>query len=281
MSILFNTLLRDSNIPLADVRLIRHKDKRAAKGRSPYELWRDNRSQFELYQAHQKIQNKKRLACKYWAVFVANMSNETMFAGLYAVNFMGLLKQDTPMPHMDGIAERGSCIVFELKLQKALDELVGKLFIDWGDGALAWVQYASRRNKQIVELRTAFREEAFPGFLNLIRPLSDVGKFPKTWIEPLRNSRGVYLLTCPETKEQYVGSATGSDGFWGRWESYIRTGHGNNVALLNRPPTDYQVSILEVAGTNATTDDITNMEGLWQRKLQSREMGLNRNLARG
>ncbi len=39
------------------------------------------------------------------------------------------------------------------------------------------------------------------------------------------------------------------------------------------------MSILEVAGTSATTDDILVMEGRWQSKLQSQEMGLNRNLA--
>jgi hypothetical protein len=280
MPLTINMLLRDAGIPLADVRLVRHKDKRAVKGRTPYELWRDNRPQFELYQSIQSIPNRKKLRGRYWAVFIVNLSNETMFAGLYGVEFKGLLKQDTPRPHMDGVDKRGSCIIFDLTLLDTLSEFIGRLFVDWGDGALAWVQYASRQIKPITELRTEFKEEAFPGFLNLIRPLSDVGKFPKTWIEPLRNSRGVYLLTCPITKEQYVGSATGADGFWGRWQSYVQTGHGNNLELLSREPSDYQVSILEVAGTGATTDDITAMEGLWQRKLQSREMGLNRNLAR-
>lgn len=102
---------------------------------------------------------------------------------------------------------------------------------------------------------------------------------PRSWVAALQSSRGVYLLTCPRTREQYVGSATGEEGFWGRWRSYIDTGHGGNVGLMSRDPSDYQVSILEVAGTSATPDDIRIMEGRWQRKLQSREMGLNRNLA--
>ena len=42
---------------------------------------------------------------------------------------------------------------------------------------------------------------------------------------------------------------------------------------------DYQISILEVAGTSATDHDITEMEGRWQGKLQSKDMGLNLNLA--
>jgi hypothetical protein len=87
----------------------------------------------------------------------------------------------------------------------------------------------------------------------------------------------VYLLTCPKTKEQYVGAAYGDGGFWARWQDYIQTGHGGNVALKSHDPSDYQVSILEVAGTASSDTDILKMEGLWKLKLQSREMGLNRN----
>ncbi len=55
------------------------------------------------------------------------------------------------------------------------------------------------------------------------------------------------------------------------------TGHGGNVALKSREPSDYQVSILEVAGSYANIDDILKMEARWKQKLQSQEMGVNRN----
>ena len=116
--------------------------------------------------------------------------------------------------------------------------------------------------------------------MNFIKPLSQLDNLPRNWITALESSRGVYLLTCPKTREQYVRSATSEQGFWGRWQDYSRTGHGGNVGLLSRGPSDYQVSILEVAGTSATEHDIRSMEGRWQSKLQSREMGLNRNLAK-
>jgi hypothetical protein len=106
--------------------------------------------------------------------------------------------------------------------------------------------------------------------------LSKVAAFPNSWIEVLKNAMGVYLLTCPRTKEQYVGSASGSEGFWHRWMEYAITGHGANVALKSREPSDYQVSILEVAGTNQM-EDILALEARWKRKLQSGEMGLTRN----
>jgi hypothetical protein len=89
--------------------------------------------------------------------------------------------------------------------------------------------------------------------------------------------RGVYLLTCPRTNEQYVGAAHGGDGFLGRWLGYARSGHGGNVGLKSRDPSDYRVSILEVAASSASVEDILAMEARWKDKLQSREMGLNRN----
>ncbi len=101
--------------------------------------------------------------------------------------------------------------------------------------------------------------------------------FHPEWIAILKNAKGVYLLTCPRTKEQYVGSAYGEDGFWGRWQEYVKNGHGGNIGLKSRDPSDYQVSILEVNGSSLGMEEIIGREGLWKQKLQSREMGLNRN----
>jgi len=281
MAIMLNTILREAGLALSDTRLLRHKDNRASKGRSPYELWRDGRSQFELYQSTQRLQNRKKLNVPFWAVFIVNLNDETMFGGIYRVKYRGLLKRDMPSPHIEGdVQKAGTLDQYSLTLDSALEDLIGRLFIDWGPGALAWVQYPERNDKPVTELRRTFREDAFPGFLNFVQPLSKLDKLPKSWITALRASRGVYLLTCPKTKEQYVGSASGEEGFWGRWQNYVQSGHGGNLGLKIRNPSDYQVSILEVAGTSATPDDIGAMEGRWQTKLQSREMGLNRNLAR-
>lgn len=278
MPIMLNTILTEATLYLADVRLLRHKDKRATKGRTPYELWRDNRKQFDLYQSIQSIDKRKSLKAPIWVSFVVTPSDETMFVGIYKAKYRGLLEQDTPTPHMDGgVDKAGSCDFYELTLENSLSDLIGKLFIDWGQGERAWIQRAERQNKRITKLLQEFKEPQFPGFLNFIEALSKLDKLPKDWITALRSSRGIYLLTCPKTKEQYVGSASGADGFWGRWQNYVQTGHGGDVALKSRDASDYHVSILEVAGTASTIDDIIKMEVRWKSKLQSREMGLNRN----
>jgi hypothetical protein len=277
MAITLNTILTDAGLNVAAVRLLRHKDTRASKGRTPYELWRDSPEQFDLYQSTQSFQNREKLKAEYWMSFVATPAEETMFVGLYRSRYRGISEYDIPKPHADGIDPAGSCDIWDLELQEALKDLIGRLTIDWGPGGRAWIQRAERHNKHIIELRTEFKEPEFPGFLNFMEQLSRLEHLPKEWIAVLRSTKGVYLLTCPRTKEQYVGSASGEEGFWQRWEQYAQNGHGGDIALKSRDPSDYQVSILEVAGTASTAEDIVAMETRWKRKLQSRDMGLNRN----
>ncbi len=277
MPIKLNTILAEAGLNVEDVRLLRQKDNRASKGRMPYELWRDFPEQFDLYQSTQSFQNREKLNSKFWASFVVSPSGETIFIGLYRVKYLGISDHDIHRPHMDGVDLAGSCDAYKLEKEIALSELVGKLIIDWGPGERAWVQRADRQNKNVLQLRAEFKEPEFPGFLNFIEPLSKLERLPLSWITALRSTKGVYLLTCHRTKEQYVGSASGEEGFWQRWEEYVRNRHGGNIALKSRDPSDYQVSILEVAGTASTKEDIVAMENRWKRKLQSREMGLNGN----
>lgn len=277
MAITFNSILQNSGINIQEVRLIRHKDSSAKKGQTPYELWRENRIQFELYQSVQSIENRNKLNTAYWAVFIVDFEDRNMFVGLYSVKYTGLLKVDTPKPHTEGIIKAGRCDCYELGLMQPLNDLIGRLFIDWGKGALAWIQYAHKNDKSVTEITKEYSEPDFPGYLNIIMNLSKLGRIPAKWVMMLQNAKGIYLLTCPKTKEQYVGSASGTDGFWGRWCEYISNSHGGNVLLKSRETSDYQVSILEVAGSSASTEDLLKMEKRWKEKLQSREMGLNKN----
>ncbi|MDE8346984.1 MAG: GIY-YIG nuclease family protein [Acidocella sp.] len=278
MALMFNSLLSQYALDPANTILLRHQDSRAARGRTPYELWRDNRPAFDRYQSTQRIKNRDKFSrASVWASFVGTPNGETMLVGIYEAKYAHVITEDTPWPHADGIDLAGTCDLYELHPDQRLADLRGKLFIEWGEGLRSWVQRADRQNKAITELRPEFKEPDFPGFLNLIEPLSKIAGFPKSWIEALKHASGVYLLTCPKTKEQYVGSAYGDEGFWHRWMEYVTTGHGGNVSLKSREPSDYQISILEIAGSSAQVEDILNMEVKWKVKLQSREMGLNKN----
>ncbi|KMS51778.1 hypothetical protein V473_22820 [Sphingobium cupriresistens LL01] len=91
------------------------------------------------------------------------------------------------------------------------------------------------------------------------------------------SSRRRTLAQTGRVSGEHVSSAYGEDGFLGRWTGYARDGHGGNIGLKSRELSDYQVSILEVCGSGLTVDEIIRVEALWKAKLQSREMGLNKN----
>ncbi|MBC7767212.1 MAG: GIY-YIG nuclease family protein [Phycisphaerales bacterium] len=277
MPILFNTLLESAGVSPADTRLLRHQDTRKGAARSVYQLWRDDPGGFEHYQRHQDMTHRSSLASSYWASFVLAPDRALLFVGLYRViertpleaTFLNVLTGANDPP--------GTVDAYTLEPAEQLRDLSGVLAIDWGAGTRAWIQRADNQNKRVLELRKEFKEPEFPGFAALITQLSEVTALPPSWVTALSASRGVYLLTCPETREQYVGAAYGDQGFVGRWMQYAATGHGENVALKSRDPSDYRISILEVAGSAANADDVLAMEARWKAKLQSREMGLNRN----
>ncbi|MBV9549321.1 MAG: GIY-YIG nuclease family protein [Alphaproteobacteria bacterium] len=264
MPIQFNNLLTDAGIDLTKTILVRHRDDDPYAGQSVCSLWRQSLSQFDAYQSRQAAGNRAEFSrAEKWASFIGLRDGKTVFVGLYDAKYSKFdAAQNTDM--------------YLLSKNSALSEYDGKLFIEWGDGARAWVQRAERRNKAISELRLKFEEDPFPGFPDFIQSLSNIDSLPHGWVEVLKNSRGIYLLVCPTTREQYVGSVSGKEGFWQRWQSYVRTGHGGNVKLKSRELSDYQVSILEIAG-DANEDQIPAMESRWKRKLLTREMGLNSN----
>ncbi|WP_426137309.1 GIY-YIG nuclease family protein [Phyllobacterium sp. SL163] len=273
----FGNILDLAGIDRSSVRLLRHQDNRYTGFKSPYALWRDHRERFEAYQETQSIGDLARLRAPIWASFVGVPERETLFVGLYSAQLVGLLGQDRPHPITGGVEEAGSCHLYKLELRNELADLAGRLWIDWGSGYRSWIQRGDSNAKPIVELRRNLGEDPFPGFQALILNLSDIESMPPSWMAALAATRGIYLLTCPRTREQYVGMASGVGGFLNRWREYFATGHGGNVELKSRDSSDYQVSILETVGTGASIDDIRELEGLWKNKLQSRAMGLNRN----
>jgi hypothetical protein len=275
MPLTFKAALVDAGIDPKTVRLLRHKDSKADYGRTPYDMFRNDRAAFELYQSHQSLKRRAHLKADHWAVFVGTSDKRTLFCGLYASRYVGIGDRDVPSPHREGKIDRaGHYDLYELNLLDALRTYSGVLFVDWGDSPRQWVQ--RRTDKVITELYREFRELEFPGSSKFIKRLSEIESLPRGWVAVLREQRGVYLLTCPDTREQYVGKASGAEGFWGRWQDYLRDGHAGNIRLRNRV-SDYQVSILETVGNAMTDAELSELETRWKEKLQSREMGLNAN----
>jgi hypothetical protein len=145
------------------------------------------------------------------------------------------------------------------------------------NGYRSWVQLARKKEKTIVEIHRSANEPPFPGFLDFRERLNTLAGVPESWRAALSAVSGIYLFTHPDTGKQYVGSAQGAGGFWGRWEHYVASGHGGNRRMQDIPAADYQVSVLEVASSSAGADILAKMEERRKQKLLSRRFGLNAN----
>ena len=135
MPLRFNGVLRDAGLDPGEVRLIRHQDGRASPGRSPCELWRDDPTAFHAYQSDQGTgaASRKKLGAPYWAVFVADAFGDTLFVGLFAAAYRGPLEYDRPTPHVAGeTGPAGSLGIYDLEPDDRLEDLAGRLVIDWG-----------------------------------------------------------------------------------------------------------------------------------------------------
>ncbi len=273
----FNTLFAAANLDPSTIRLVRHRD--PTYHRAIYDDAIRRSPRFEEYQSGQG--NPRVIAmlrsAKILAAYVVDPRGQTVFVGLWRV--LGFRDAYIPDPYraLDP-APKGTPVAIDLQRMTELDEYSGRIIVDWGGGERAWVQYADRQDKQILEIRRETAEETFPGFARFGCGLHEIDGLPGSWLEPLRATRGVYLLVQRATGAQYVGSATGIDGFVGRWRSYSN-GHGGNVRMreLSHAAEDYDVRILETVGSGAGLDDIYALETLWKDKLGSRVQGLNRN----
>lgn len=273
----FNDLLRAANLDPATVRLVRHRDPDVQ--RAVFEAAIQGDSAFDEYQEHQGADQviAQFRAATYLAAFVVDpMSGDTVFVGIW--ERLGDRAGPSPRVHLSIPGTRSAAIAFETRRIDTLAAYRGRVVIDWGDGARVWVQRADNQPKPLLEIRREVREPAFPGFARFRRQLDQIGLLPPTWLAVLSNARGVYLLVHRESGQQYVGSAYGTGGFFGRWTTYA-DGHGGNVGLkeLGATASAFDVAILEVVGSEAMNEEIFARETLWKDKLGTRVKGLNRN----
>jgi hypothetical protein len=279
MPFTFNQLLIEAGLEPSDVRLLRHQTPLAGK-RSLLDVWRSDRPLFEDYQSLQFTAKRASFARPYWATFFGTWDGRTLFGGIYRVGQPDALTEAVEVLLTGTVDPPNTVDRYPTKLSDHLAEYSERLYVEWGGGSSgkrSWSQRAEAQNKVVTELHLGTAEEPFPGYMSLSAPLSAISEAPWGWVQRLSEARGVYLLACPRNGELYVGSASGTGGFWSRWQEYCRTGHGGNVALISREPTDWRVSILQVAGSTDTLDDILRAEQVWKAKLQTAAFGLTRN----
>ena len=270
----FNDLLALEGVDIAEVRLVRHQDRRLGPG-GLHRAWLRDRRAFEEYQS---VQSRDCFDIgDLIASFVATEARKTVFVGLYRVVDVGTC----PPGSVDVLVEEDITGFFRYDLQ-LVEDLAGyrdRVVIDWGAAARSWLQRAARQAKPVIEIAEQ-DEPRFPGFREFVRPVNEVPSLPNGWQQVLRSVKGVYLLVDLDTGQQYVGSAKGADSLFGRWMQYATDGHGGNLGL-RRAATGgrrrYQVSVLEVVDENTPDTTIEQIESCWKNKLLSRTFGLNVN----
>lgn len=262
-------------------KLVRHQDKRFDMEALIRDGW------FELYQSLQVRDVFG--SCDFIVAFCGDGGTRAKLLGVYRV--VGV-RPRTPndVPHGAPFEEDQSDpgFVYELEHQAEFADLEGRVVIDWGTGALAWHQHM--KNKPVIEV--------FPPGRSL-RPFSDYLDFTLTytelqelmanpaahrdWQSSLSAVAGIYLILAETTGQQYVGSAYGQTGIWGRWQQYAKDGHGNNKLLKQLMgddpdyPDRFRYSVLQVLPKSTKDSEVVRWESQYKVKLGSRATGLNAN----
>jgi hypothetical protein len=281
----FSEIITKSGIELERCRLLRHDQ----RGLSAWNLGHKNFGGFISYQ--------KRTPSPFFRATYAFhfVPGPVLTGGDQSALFVGATKvldrfnvgpgeSRQPLLHHSSTDEEGADWYdgtegFDLEWLPAFEDFSSRVLIRWGSSSStrAWSQWANLKEKEIVELRRTISEPGFPGFSNLLLNLDQIPTLPQTWKSVLSSVGGVYLLTCPETGNQYIGSAYGEGGFFSRWNAYAIDGHGGNILLQKHGRRNYAISTLELASPNMSVSEIIARENFWKIRLGSRSHGLNAN----
>ena len=278
----FSDILNKVGINPKDVNLIRH-----AYSDKKFKECADAGKIFE-YTRHQKRDFNK--GYKYWAVFI---SGKGTLAKLYALYEVGDCYADTPermpegLPKAEASNYNGSHSIYDLTPLDALKEYEGKLTIDWGTSARMWHQKGTTE-KPVISIMPD-QKKVFMGYdevllsYDQLKEIVDNKEIYEAWHIALKSVNAIYLIVDTETGKQYVGSAYGEDGLFGRWCCYVNSHHGHNKKmkeLICYYPERYhtfQFSILQILPKTIITEDIVKIENKWKARLLSKKYGMNDN----
>ena len=235
------------------------------------------------FQEWQRQQLKRNFDRKYVVSFIAMPTpNLWLFAGVHL--------SDIP-------TQREDCIYYPLVEIQETKELDGRLIISFDkknvDNKFVRQSYLLTENwvekLNVAEvLAQALDFAKFPSFKSVHISFSQlktiVKKSLSDWQSALSSVAGVYLIADKSSGKLYVGSATGQGGIWQRWAEYATNLHGNNRQLIELKKQfgdvhfeNFYFSILEIADTHSSENEILVRESHWKNVLLTRQFGYNDN----
>ena len=177
-------------------------------------------------------------------------------------------------------------IGYEYETLTEYEKYFGRLIVRYKNQSQTMIRLAnSVINECEVEqiLPDVFDNDIFPGYDKVNVSWDELSRVIEkdTWKTALQNQKGVYLMTDISNGKKYVGSAYGENMILGRWQSYVRYGHGGNVGLkvlsFDYIKKHFQYSILDIYKSTIDDQVIIERESWWKEVLQSRKYGYNAN----
>jgi len=267
------------------IKLVRHQDAR-------YDVLDLQRHGWlETYQAFQAPGVFDKVDC--FICFVGVGGTRARLVGIYDVlgrkpGHEGILPAGCPFPE-----DWKESYYYELRREPGFEDLENRVVIEWGRATRAWHQWLKNKevaNKEVVEILSSGAIlppfDDYLGFTLTHSELKDVCSQPDVnaeWRARLSAIAGVYLILATTTGQQYVGSATGVEGVWGRWTEYAKNGHGGNKLLKKLIQNDaaypdaFKYSILQILPPTFARSVVLDSERLYKEKLGSLATGLNEN----
>lgn len=249
----------------------------------------------EHFEEYQSFQSQQRLRDKRWLLsFLSWPSHQARLQGVYQVgkcHQRGYWQPSESFPCRDRqqfITQAANYYFYDLQRDERFIDLEGRLIITWPARLVKTWHIAYRDNFQgcpVVEVLPENYSNGFPGFGPLIigyeklRRIFDRPLAYREWKAQLESVGGVYLITA-EGGHQYVGSASGRSGIWGRWSDYARNATGENAvlkALLKRCPgieASFKFSVLRTFDIGTARSEAVQMEEQLRRKLGDRAIAL-------
>lgn len=281
---------RNNDFDIADekrIKLVRHSgvildDSVIGKdyqGQSVYELYRSNYPKFLEWQSEQNEDKMKNV--DYIVAFIGEEQCLCRFAGVYK-NYGTLHK--TPCGGM----------FYDLKEVPGFEILKNQVVIDWGRGALSWMQNWTTE-KNVVRIDQISDAEGIPYFTRYEDVLLNYSQLKqviadKEWKTKLEACNCVYVIADKNNGKQYVGvtykgsKAGMKGGILSRWTEYAETGHGEDVSLKelcardpNYAENNFQWSILETLPLSVIPKVAIDIETKWKDKLLTKKFGYNNN----
>ena len=264
------------------IKFVRHQDKRV----DLYDLMISGH-----LDRYQSVQSKPVFRdCDYIISFTSLPRSHARFLGVYRK--MGERRvKDVPPPVGYSIPENPEWFYYDLELMPGFEDFQERVIINWGKAAIKWHQWATKDNdKEVIEVLPVGYTRDWPGYLDFILTHDELVRIcnnpeaNREWVYKLSTVAGIYLITHEE--KQYVGSAYGKGGIYGRWRQYAQDGHGGNAQLkklLESKPDSYKqfrYSVLRDLPKSMSAKEVIHIEMLNQEKLGSRAFGLNSETAK-